>query len=383
MRRPLIIVVVLVVALLAVGFLLARVGIINIPGISPAADTSGGAGNPVAQQPTAGPTQTPITYTTVVIALQPLKRGVKIPPEGALAEVQWPIDVAPQNAIQKASQAIGKIARTDIQVEEPLLSTELSSDLSDLAAVGSDAAAVMPAGMSAISIPVDKLSDVAYAVQDGDCVDVVVSFLFVDVDEDFQTIKPNKITLINIGTGGLQFLSGLNGRIESTVLGIPAVIEPTEAQRPRLVTRQVISGALVVHSGTFPPNGKYLGIAPTPTPIPADQTASSDQATKGPPPPTPTPPYPDIITLGVPVQDAVTLAWFVQGNIPMTLVLRSVKDRCAPKPTQAVDFRYLLNNYGVADPAKLPFALEPALRSIRQVASGNSVNFGGTGGTGQ
>jgi Flp pilus assembly protein CpaB len=323
---------------------------------------------------TAGPTNTPITYTTVVIALQPLPRGIKIPAEGALAEVQWPIQTAPQNAIQSAKQAVGKIARTDIAVEEPILSTLLVQDLSQIAATGSDAAAVLPQNYVGVAVPVDRLSDVAYSVQDGDCVDVVVSFLFIDVDEDFQTLKPNKMTLVQITQNGLQFLGGLAGRIESTSLGLPAVIQPSEVQRPRLVTRQVISGALVVHEGTFPINGKFIGIPPTPTPIPQENT-SSDQPTKGPPPPTPIPPYPDIVTLGVPLQDAVTLTWFVQARIPMTLLLRSVKDKCTALQSQAVTFRYLLDNYAVVAPAKLPYSLEPALRSIRQVSSGQDYNF--------
>jgi len=379
MRRPLIIVVVLVVALGAVAFLLFQLHIIGGPATS--GDTSGNGqtvevGTPI-------PTNTPITLVTVVIALQPLPRGIKIPAEGALAEVQWPIQMAPQNAIQSVKQAVGKIARTDIAVEEPILSTVLVNDLAQLASIGSDASLVLPPNYGAVAIPVDRLSDVAYAVQDGDCVDIVASFLFIDVDAEFQSIKPNKITLVNVTQGGLTFLSNLSGRIESTSLGVPSIVSPAEVQRPRLVTRQVISGALIIHTGTFPLNGRYIGIAPTPTPIP-DQNTSSDQATKGPPPPTPVPPYPDIMTLGVPLQDAVTITWFVQAKIPMTLILRSVKDKCQAVTTQAVTFSYLLDNYGIKNPDKLPYSLEPALRSIRQVQAGSDVSFNPSGsGSGQ
>src|SRR5262249_39762224 len=154
MRRPLVLVVVILVVLVAAVFVLAKLNIINLPGLSTPPDT--GTTDQGGPPPTVGPTNTPITLTTVVIALQPLKSGQKIPPEGALAEVQWPIQTAPQNAIQTAAQAVGKIMRTDVEVEEPILSTFLAADLSDLAAVGSDAAAVMPAGMSAVSLPVDR-----------------------------------------------------------------------------------------------------------------------------------------------------------------------------------------------------------------------------------
>lgn len=370
MSRPLIIVVVIVVILLVIGGALAFTGF--IPGIGP--QKSSGGGPAVSNLPTSTPIPT-IAEVPVVISVQPLKRGQKIPKEGALAVVNWPLADAPNNGVQSIDQAIGKIIRTDVQVEEPILSSELATDLTDLSSVGSDAAAVLPAGMAAISIPIDRLSDVAYAVQDGDCVDVVVSFLFVDVDVESQTILPNKLTLVNVTSSGLQFLGNLNGRIESSSLNIPEVVSPSEAQRPRLVTRQVISGAVVVHSGTFPPDGIYLGKpAPTPTPIPQDTGGSP---TQGPPPPTPVPPYPDIITLGVSLQDAVSLTWFVQANIPMTLILRSVHDsingQCRPLATRSVDFQYLLTNYGVTSPGKPPYALEPALRSIRSITLGSTT----------
>src|SRR5262249_27988555 len=153
---------------------------------------------------------------------------------------------------------------------------------------------------------------------------------------------------------------------------------PSETQRPRLVTQRTIAGALVIHTGTFPPNGKFVGIPPSPTPIPQEQ--SSDQnATKGPPPPTPTPPFPDVITLGVPLQDAVTLTWFVEAKVPITLALRSTKDNGSVLPSTGVTLRYLIDTFGIAAPPKLPYSLEPALRSIRQVVTGAELQFNTSG----
>jgi len=40
----------------------------------------------------------------------------------------------------------------------------------------------------AVSIPIDRITDIAYAVQDGDRVDIIMSMLFVDVDEIFQSL---------------------------------------------------------------------------------------------------------------------------------------------------------------------------------------------------
>jgi len=370
MRRTLLILLVLVIFLGGGVFLLNTLGIIHLGGTT----TDNGNGTPQPPEGTPTPTNTPITYVPLVIAVQDLPRGIKIP-EGALTVVQWPIQTAPQNAVTKVEDVIGRIARTDISIEEPILSTLLVQDLTQIAATGSDGAAAMPATYGAVAIPVDRLSDVAYAPQDGDYVDVVVSFMYVDIDPSFQTILPNKLTLVSISsTGTIAFLGDLSGRIEATNLGVPAVVSPSEKQRPRVVTTRTIVGALVLHTGNFPPNGKYIGIPPTPTPIPAETSGSTPT---GPPPPTPTPPYPDVVTLAVKMQDAVTLAWYVQTNTPITLVLRAAKDKGGPDDANAtVSLDYIISKYNAAPPTPLRFSVEPAIRSIRQVVSGNQVAFG-------
>jgi len=360
---------VILVIVLGIGvFVLNSIGIIHLGGTTPDQNATEAPVGP----PTA--TLTPITYVSLVIAVQDLPRGIKIP-EGALSVVQWPIQTAPQNAVTQISDVVGRIARTDISIEEPILSTLLVQDLTQIAATGSDGAAVMPPGYGAVAIPVDRLSDVAYAPQDGDYVDVVVSFMYVDIDPSFQTILPNKLTLVSISsTGTIAFLGDLSGRIEATNLGVPAVVSPSEKQRPRVVTTRTIVGAFVLHTGDFPPNGKYIGIPPTPTPIPQD---TSGNTPTGPPPPTPTPPYPDIVTLAVKMQDAVTLAWFVQTNTPITLVLRAAKDKGGPDTASStVSLDYIISQYNAAPPTPLRFSVEPAIRSIRQVVSGNQVAFG-------
>jgi len=228
-------------------------------------------------------------------------------------------------------------------------------------------------------VPVDRLTDVGYAIQDGDHVDVVVSFLFVDVDPNFQTIKPNKLTLTSIRPDGtIELLQGIEGELQPAP-GIkdPVVAGPSERQRPRLVTQRTIQNAWVVHAGTFPLSGEFLRPASTALPTP---TPPEGEPTKAAPPPTSTPPFPDILTLAVAPQDAVVLTWIIEAKIPMTMVLRGKADADPASPpegsdTKNVSLQYMIDTFAIQQPPSLPYALEPALRSIRSLQVGNQISL--------
>lgn len=314
------------------------------------------------------PTPTPIIFVDIVIAVQELPRGIVIPPN-AVAVRPWPQDAAPFNAVGNVDDVIGKRARTDIFREQPILSNMVVEDLTGVAHVGSDASAVLPNGLVAVALPIDRLTSVAYAPQDGDRVDLIISMLFVDIDEAFQTITPNTITLFKITDEGITLLSPIAGRVDSTSLG-PVIVGPSERQRPRLVTQRTIQDALVVHVGNFPPDGRFIGVPPTPTPVPVE----GEQDNGTPPPPTPTPPRPDIITLGVTPQEAVVLTWFIEAHVPVTLALRSAQDTSRTN-TAEVTLDYIMGQYGITLPGKRPFTIEPAIRSIRQIIASQEIQL--------
>lgn len=324
---------------------------------------------PVVQQPqsTPLPTATPIIFNDIVIAVQELPRGIVIPPN-AVAVRPWPADVVPFNAVTNLEDVIGKRARTDIFREQPILSNMVVEDLTGAAHVGSDAAAVLPNGLRAVSIPIDRLTSIAYAPQDGDRVDLIISMLFVDVDEAFQSIVPNQITLFRITEEGIELLDAIEGRVDSTSLG-PVIVGPSERQRPRLVTQMTIQDALIVHMGTFPTNGRFIGVPPTPTPVPVEGEEGEGGT---PPPPTPTPPRPDIVTLAVTPQEAVVLTWLIEAQIPVTLALRSASDTARASTTE-VTLDYMMAQYGISLPGKRPFSIEPAITSIRQLVASERI----------
>ncbi len=324
-------------------------------------------GEVIVQQ--AGPTPTPMQFIEIVIAVQDLPRGFRIPAEGAVALRPWPEVSTPVNAIFNLEDVIGKIPRTRISREQPILTTMVTDDFQSLDEVGSDAAAILPRGLIAISLPIDRRTSVAYAIQPGDRVDVLFSMLFVDVDDAFQTIAPNNITLFQITEEGITFTDTIQGRPDNTPLG-PAIIGPSERQRPRLVTQRTIQNALVLHVGEFPLDGRlFLSEEATPTAVPQQQEGGGQQGT---PVPTSTPPFPDIVTLGVTPQDAVVLAWTMEARLPVTLALRSASDT-AVVSTQSVNMDYIIENFRLDPPAKRSYTIEPAIRSIRQLLNAEEV----------
>jgi pilus assembly protein CpaB len=319
----------------------------------------------------------PVEFVEIVIATQELPRGIVIPEDG-IALRPWPKEALPVNSIDNTREVVGRIARTDIAREAPVLSTQLVDNISQIASAGSDAAAVLPNGLVAVAMPIDRLTNVAHAPMSGDTVDIIISFLFVDVDDEFQTRLPNKITLTVLRQDGtIEFRSGIEGRVEpSGDFPFPIIVGPSEIQRPRLVTQRTIQNALVIHVGTFPPDGDFLNRRPTPLPPPTYDPA------RGGPTPLPTPtftplPPKDIITLAMEPQEAVALVWAVESRLPITLALRSARDRNAPPTsTNAVSLEYMISEYRVPQPASLPYALEPAIRSIRRLILAEELLLG-------
>lgn len=345
------------------------------------------AGTDVSQQvqsnATALPTPTPIPLVKIVQALQNLPRGFKFPDKiEQLADVAgytlWPQDAVPFSAITEESGGIevllNKIVRTDIYREQPILTSLIVDDLFDVAKTGSDAAAMLRDGRLMIALPIDRITSGAYGIQDGDHVDVIISMLFVDVDLTFQTLVPTNITLINLTGETIELLETIRGRTDQTQFG-PAIIGPSEQQRPRLVTQRTIQDAVVIHVGDFPIDGHFIGVKPTPTPVPQESSDGSAPASNGTPPPPPTEiPRPDIISLAVSPQHAVVLAWAIEAKLPVTLALRAANDT-SRVPTLPVTLDFMMSEFNIDLPARRDFSIEPAIRSIRQLLAGSEISL--------
>jgi pilus assembly protein CpaB len=120
-----------------------------------------------------------------------------------------------------------------------------------------------------------------------------------------------------------------------------------------MVSQTVLQDAIVLHVGNFSTSAASTagtpGAQPTATPTPAPNGQAS-QAPKE--------VLPDIITLMVPPQDAVTLNYLVYAGAKLTLALRSAGDDSRVQ-TDAVTLQYLMDKYAIPEPAKQPYGLSP------------------------
>jgi hypothetical protein len=151
---------------------------------------------------------------------------------------------------------------------------------------------------------------------------------------------------------------GVVGRLElNDALQEPFYIVPSEkSQRPRLVTQMLLQNVQALHVGTFPLPGEIVvdqlvappaGTQVTPTPGPQNQNQSVTTVVR-----------PDIITLMVPAQDAVTLTWLVFSGAQITLTLRNPNDQVVGALPDTASLEYLMTQYNIPLPAKLPYAIQ-------------------------
>ncbi|MHB8776547.1 MAG: CpaB family protein [Anaerolineales bacterium] len=218
-------------------------------------------------------------------------------------------------------------------------------------------ASLIPPGMTAMSVPTSRLAISAYAINDGAHVNINACFLFVDVDPAFQTILPN-LTGSLTGTGfvpdALPVLSldasasgTPQGRLElDPSVQQPFYLVPSEAQRPRIVCQMLLQDVVVMKLGNFP-------LTPTSVTSPQAVDAQAQQQ----------PPAPDIITLIVTPQDSITLSYLIYTNAQISMTLRNPTDQ-ARQATEASTLQFLLSQYNIPVPAKLPYAMQPALSDL-------------------
>lgn len=316
----------------------------------------GGTGGEPAPTPAVAPTE--VNVTQIVIAVQPMSRGSRIPAE-AVTTAPWPTLSLPNGYITDTKQVEGQLARFDIVRGMPVLTSLIAPDVTQLGAQGSEAALKIPPGQVAMTIPMSRLSGVGYALKEGDHVNVLVSLLFVDLAERSQSALPNQAGLVFVDpiTNIVSIIPiGVEGDFTAKDLfALPFYIQPSEGQRPRLVVQQIVQDATVLQVGTF---GEELIAAPTPTAVPDPAATPTAEAA-----PTPIPP-PDILTLIVSPQDALVLKYFIDSDASFTMALRSAGD-VSRVDTESVTLQYAIERFRISVPAQLTYGLEPAIRNLQ------------------
>ena len=307
--------------------------------------------------PAAAPQQS--TTVKVYIAGQNIPQGETIT-DDALSTIDIPQEsvVSVMFTEDQRAELVNKVARYPID-QGVVLTRSVVSD-GTVAAGGPEWASSIPQGMTAIAIPTSRLESVAFGVRDGAHVDVSACFLFVDVDPSFQTELPNHvsgliapdtaaegqvpgITLSVTGDGGVQGRTEVESAFQQGIYVIPS-----EGQRPRLVCQMILQNVAVLKLGSF--------ALPQTQPV-ADQAADTEaQATQP-------QEVPDVVTLIVTPQDSVTLSYLVFGGAKITMSLRNVLDE-SRVATEAATLQFLLSQYNIPVPAKLPYAMQPRVNDF-------------------
>jgi Flp pilus assembly protein CpaB len=264
---------------------------------------------------------------SVVVAVQTVPRGMRIPPD-AIEMREWPIDDPeyPSDPVLRLSAAVGQMARVDIPARRPLS----RSMLADLAlGEGSEMALAIPKGKVAVAMPVSIMSAVANAIRPGDRVDVLVSFSVVEVDEDSQIKEP----LVFAGCDP-----------------VVAPCQPSGVQLPRIVSQYTVQNVLVLDVDLF-------GEAPV---VPAGEETVQEGEEAPPAVPSVYEALTELtsVTLVVSPQDALVLKWARESNASIDLAMRSAIDPDIYNQPEAVTLQYMIHRFQIYDPAKLPHAVE-------------------------
>jgi Flp pilus assembly protein CpaB len=339
-----------------------------------------------------------VDLVEVVVVTQQTPRGYLLN-ETVLGVIEIPRTMLIEGYFTDMAQVVGRQARVDLEANMLLTNSMVVDSPDQLSTTGSLAALSIPRGMVAISIPINRLSSVSYAPQPGDHVNVIATLLMVDLDTDYQTITPNQsAAVIGAGpgviigaesanevaieantdmtkvtgqavTGGPSSLLGrteIDPLLEQTLYAVPS-----ESQRPRLVSQTLLQDAIVLGVGEFPLSD-IVEEEPVPTPdvpsveatpgspeytgeytseYPVEETAKAE------------PKLPDLITLVVNPQDAVTLNYLIYTGSQLTLALRPSGDDTRVQ-TEATTMDFLLKQYNIPVPVKLPYGMEPRVDDL-------------------
>ena len=267
-------------------------------------------------------------------------------------------------------ELVGKTAGYEI-AQGVVITSSMVSD-GAVASGGPSWASKIPQGMTAIAVPTTRLESVAYGVRDDAHVDVSACFLFVDVDPSYQSELPNNVTVLTAPatvtppeqpgvTLGIYppEVPQTQGRTEvESAFQQGIYVVPSEPQRPRLVCQMVLQNATVLKFGSFPLEQQT---APADATQQDQQQATQQQQEK-----------PDIVTLVVSPQDSITMSYLMYSGAKITMTLRNSADE-SRVATEAATLQFLLSQYNIPVPAKLPYAMEPGVNELSSPFLPNDV----------
>lgn len=299
----------------------------------------------------------------VVVSLQTLPRGYQLTANELTTDIRLATEVK-GNIITNVDDAVGLYARTDIYQGETLTYDALVQDPTILGQTEYGPSSLIPPGFVAAAVPMDRLSSVGYGVDPGDSIDIMLSFVFYQIDEEFQTYLQNAAVffledvLQAAEEGDTETLTSQEvviiapyGRFEELPTGDLAHVGPSEAQRPVLVS-MILQNAKVIQVGEWVPPESVQG--PTPTPIPVEDPNATP--TFQPLEPTSTP-QPKVMLVALSPQQQLFLKYAVESNADITFALRAVQDGQLYS-VQNVDINYLLQQFNIDVPPNFGYSVD-------------------------
>jgi Flp pilus assembly protein CpaB len=308
----------------------------------------------------------------IIVTTQDVRRG-QVLSDDLLAVVSIPREQYTEGVFFKdKNEVVGSRVKFDLQAHTPVTNALIVPPGSS----GSILSFEIPAGKVAISVPVSKLCSISYGLQKGDRVNVIASLMLVDLDTNFQSRLPNRtgviiapgpilteeqtnITSINTSPPGYDVASGdalsYYGRVEvDPSTGQPVFLLPGEAQRPRLVSQTLIQDVVILQIGTYQESpAEILAEAQVDAleqQPPEEQVVAARE-------------LPEVATLIVDPQDAVSLNYLMLSGATLNLVLRGAGDDSRFN-TEAATLQFILDQYQIPNPAKLPYGAEPRMDRV-------------------
>jgi Flp pilus assembly protein CpaB len=309
---------------------------------------------------TTEPTPIPISeMINIVITTQSISMGTSIT-QDVVTLIPYPrSELVEGTFFTDITEVVGKRARYNLDARVPLTQSMIVDVPS-----GSMYSFLIPAGMTAYSIPLNFENSVSFAPQVGDHVMIIGCFSLADFDQEFQSLLPNWTAVVTLpgpppdggpstATIGIATTgdSSKEGRVAiDPNLNQAAYLVPSESQRPRVVCQTVIQDSAVLLLGQAPLEGTTLPVDEGTTTTTIEPNTSSNT-------------YPDHVTLIVSPQDAVTLTYLQQMGISLTLALRSAGD-LQTITTQSVTLQFVMDQKSIQLPAQLPYGIYPSSRDL-------------------
>ncbi len=277
----------------------------------------------------ATPAAPTIPKEEVVVAVQPIAEDE--PLEGRVALQERPVDIIPPDAVRSLAATAGMLAAGPIPqgtIIHPslMISPEARRQEGELGKL------VQP-GFVAVAFPIDELSSVSYGIRPGDRVDVLMTFNFIDLDQEYQVRAP----VCPVICPGLPGSEG-----ELITFG-------AADRYPRLVAQLTLQDVEV------------LGVGRWAQPTPAVTEQETKQQSKETTPTTVE--IPGYITLMLTPQDALVLKLAREYRASIDLAVRA-KDDHQQFTTSQVTLDYILARFSVTLPSKQNYTIEE-LKGIR------------------